>query len=96
MAIDQVKMIIDIPYVTSSSMNDQLLKTGNSLVLIFNVASAQPGQYTWYANGNVIPGQTGPIMFILSAIPADAGEYQAVFNNECGIQIGRASCRERV
>ncbi|NCA86756.1 MAG: T9SS type A sorting domain-containing protein, partial [Clostridia bacterium] len=84
-AVDQVKMMIDIPYVTSSSVDDQMLKTGNILVLIFNTASAQPGQYTWYANGNVIPGQTGRIMIIYNVMPANAGEYQAVFTNPCGV-----------
>ena len=91
MAIDQVKMIIDIPQITSSSVNDQLLKTGNILVFTFNVASAQAGQYTWYANGNVIPGQTDPIMIMFNVMPANAGQYQAVFNNNCGIVVSQVA-----
>jgi hypothetical protein len=91
MAIDQVKMIIDIPQITSSSINDQLLKTGNILVFTFNVASAQAGQYTWYANGNVIPGQTGPIMIMFNVMPANAGQYQAVFSNNCGIVVSQVA-----
>ena len=84
-ASDQVKMIIDVPYVISSSVNNQLLQVGKMLVFTFNVASAQPGEYKWYANGNEIPGQTGSILIIFDVMPANAGEYQAVFTNSCGV-----------
>ncbi len=56
---------------------------GDELVLSATATGSGVLSYEWSRGGNVLAGQTGPVLRIASASPADAGLYTVRVSNPC-------------
>lgn len=72
-----------IPVVTGHP-DSVTVDAGESFQLTVTANSYGPLGFQWILNGEPVPGATGPIYQIESAVPADAGTYQVVVSNDYG------------
>lgn len=64
---------------------------GTRVVLSVGVAGGGPIAYQWRKNGALIPGALGASLVIPSSGPQDAGAYDVVVTNACGIATSIAA-----
>jgi hypothetical protein len=83
-ATDAIQLGFDILELNEDLVEDKVINKGNLLFLSFSVSSLSQGQYSWLFNGEVIPGQNGPLLFLTNMQPENAGYYQGKFTNDCG------------
>jgi hypothetical protein len=83
-AVDEIKLSIDTPQIGTNFVVDKTVIAGGSFVLIFSANSYSTGQYTWYKDGEIIPGENSIFLIVTNTSPLDAGEYRVVFENQCG------------
>lgn len=69
--------------ITSQPQNTTAI-LGKPVTLAVTASGTAPLTYQWRRNGTAIPGATGAIYHIASAIGANAGNYTVVITNGCG------------
>jgi hypothetical protein len=88
---DQMLLTLNIPQIIDDQVVDQEIIINNILELTFIVANPDLGNFFWYKDGTLIPGQTTQTLLINNMNPGDAGTYQCTFSNPCGeISSGEA------
>jgi hypothetical protein len=83
-ATDQLTLTIDILEV-ENDLFDTEVNVGATMELNFDVNSYSAGTYEWYFDGEIIDNVTGSTLTIANAEPSDAGYYQSIFTNNCGV-----------
>jgi hypothetical protein len=81
---DALIFTINTPTIVNDQVTDKELTTGSVLVLTLEVLNADPGEFSWFKDGELIPNQNAAILIVPGVSPNDAGYYQAVFTNPCG------------
>ncbi|MFZ4707276.1 MAG: T9SS type A sorting domain-containing protein [Bacteroidales bacterium] len=81
-ASDMIILYISNPEVLNNLI-DQDLNLGEELLLSFSLQNASPGIYSWYHNGFLIENENMYQLSVQNVSPSDAGEYFAVFTNDC-------------
>jgi len=83
-AEDMILINFDILTLSDDNVVDKEVVAGNNLFLSFSVNSLLQGQYSWYFNGEIIPGQNDSLLLLTDIQPVNAGYYQGKFTNLCG------------
>jgi len=83
-SVDEITFLIDTPTIGTNFVVDKTVLAGGSFVLIFSANSYSTGQYSWYKDGEIIPGENSIFLIVTNTSPLDAGEYSVVFQNQCG------------
>jgi hypothetical protein len=82
-ASDIMMLTINNPQILANLSDDEL-NVGAELNLLFSIGKAAPGIYAWYHNGVLIEDEHLSQYNVPVVSPSDAGEYFAVFTNDCG------------
>ena len=72
------------PAIYNSGPQNLFLAQGQSARLTASVVGQPPITYSWMLNGQTIPGQTGPILYLSNVQPASSGTYAVSAHNNSG------------
>ncbi|MEM7167127.1 MAG: immunoglobulin domain-containing protein [Planctomycetota bacterium] len=78
-------MINLFPQIVVAPVNETVCES-DSLVLSVTATGTEPLSYQWRKNGVAIPGEIGTMLPINDATVADAGTYDVVVTNLCGVE----------
>jgi hypothetical protein len=72
------------PPTIASHPQSHTVAPGSTVVLSVGASAVPAPSFQWRLNGNPVPGQMGPTLFINGAGPANAGTYTVVVSNTVG------------
>jgi hypothetical protein len=66
-----------------STLSNQVVQAGDTVVLTVNAGGTQPLGYTWQFNGQIVPG-ADPMLVLSNVQPAQSGFYRVTVTNQYG------------
>lgn len=82
---DVFALAIDEPPSIAAEPADRTVCSGGAASFSIAVSGSPPLFFQWRKDGATIPGATGADLTLASVTPADAGAYDAVVTNSCGV-----------
>lgn len=64
---------------------DQVACTGDTVMLSVVASGTAPVSYQWRINGVNVPGATSPNMVLSNVTDTNAGSYEVLISNDCGV-----------
>ena len=72
------------PMITQPPVSTELMDFGTPVNLTCIAEGHPPPNYQWYKDGNLIPGEIRPFIYILDPQPEHRGNYSCTANNRVG------------